>query len=66
MQFWFRRKYQLTPNDPKFLDLTIEDIETDYWAHYYYENSTADEVEDEDFDLDDILQKMENDDWEEL
>jgi hypothetical protein len=66
LQFWFRRKYQLTPNDPKFLDLTIEDIETDYWAHYYYENATADEVEDEDFDLDDILQKMENDDWEEL
>ncbi|WP_281719994.1 hypothetical protein [Nitrosomonas sp.] len=41
-------------------------METDYWAHYYYENTTTDEVEDEDFDLDEILSKMEEDDWEEV
>ena len=66
LQFWFRKKYQLTPTDPRFLDLSVEDIETDYWAHYYYDNPAGDEVEDEDFDLDKIIAKMGKDDWEEL
>jgi hypothetical protein len=68
MAFWFRRKYNLAPTDPRFLDATIEDIETDYWAHYYAENPSDTEVEDEDFDADEFVrEQLKNlDDWEEI
>jgi hypothetical protein len=42
---------------------------TDYWAFQYFSNpKLADEVEDEDFDQDDILQLMEAhpDDWQDM
>jgi hypothetical protein len=41
-------------------------MELDYWAHYYYENPSSDEVEDEDFNLEEVLAQMEEDDWEEI
>jgi hypothetical protein len=52
IHFWFRRQYNLAPTDARYLDATIEQIETDYWAHYYAENPAKEESEDDDFDLD--------------
>ncbi len=43
-------------------DLMIED----YWLHFYAEHGVKDEVEDEDFNLDEVLENMESDDWEEV
>jgi hypothetical protein len=51
MEFWIRRKYRLLPNDPRFLELTEEDVEAEYLAHQYAEkNGVPDEIEDENFD----------------
>ncbi len=69
MGFWFRRKYNLPPNDPRYLDLSTIDLMSEYWAHYYADNGDKGEVEDEDFDLDEVLKAMEqddSDDWEEV
>ena len=66
LEFWFRRKYSLPPTDPRFLDLTTEDIESEYWAHYYHENAGKEEVEDDDFDLEAEIARMNDDDWEEV
>ena len=67
MEFWYRKKYNLTVNDPRFLDSTIEDIETDYWAHYYYDRpNVTEEIEDDDFDVDAEIAAMSDDDWEEV
>lgn len=59
MNFWFRKKYNLAPNDPRFLELTREDIETEYWAHFYSENKVTEEFDDEDFDEDAYLAQLE-------
>jgi len=69
--FWYRKKFSLTPNDPRFLDITMQEIATEYWAHHYYDNPTQEEVEDENFDLDAVLDEFERsapDDeaWEEV
>lgn len=68
MEFWFRKKFNLAPTDQRFLDATIEQIETEYWAHHYDANPKQDEVEDEDFDLEEEIRKMDPnanpDDWE--
>lgn len=69
MEFWYRTKYNLTSNDPRFLAATLEEIITDYWAHQYLADpNLKDEIEDEDFDLDEVVASMENnpDDWEAL
>lgn len=46
--------------DPRYLDATVEEMMTDYWAHHYYDNPKAlEEVEDEDFNLDDEIARIE-------
>jgi hypothetical protein len=62
----FRRRYNLAPTDSRFLDATTEDILTDYWANFYKENGLKDEVEDDDFDLDEVVKRMDDGDWEEV
>lgn len=64
----FRRRYNLPPTDPRFLNATREDIITDYWAHFYAENGFREEIEDEDFDQDAILKEFadDSDDWEQV
>lgn len=67
----FRRRYNLPPTDPRFLDATLEEIITDYWTHFYAENKATDEFEDEDFDLERIEEEFKRqnekpDDWEEV
>ncbi|MDR3515188.1 MAG: hypothetical protein P4M00_05185 [Azospirillaceae bacterium] len=48
--FAFRRRYNLPPNDPRFLSLTIEDIAVDYWAHRFWDDpELRSEIVDPDF-----------------
>lgn len=55
IEFQFRRRYLLTENDPRFLDLTTEEMLTDIWAHRFNDDpKTLEEVEDTDFDADDV------------
>ena len=68
---WYRRQFNLPPNDPRFLELTPLEILTEYHAHRYddlYSQGKLDIlVEDHDFDLDEVLGEMESDDqWEDL
>lgn len=39
--------------------MTLEEIETEYWAWHYHENPANEEIEDEEFDLDDELAAIE-------
>jgi hypothetical protein len=38
LEFQFRRKYLLPPNDPRFLEMSPEDMLVDMWAHTYADN----------------------------
>lgn len=68
MEFWFRRKYNLAPLDPRFLELTPEEIWTDFYAHHFHDhpNASGEEFEDVDFNLDEVMAKMEGNDWMEV
>lgn len=64
LEFWFRRKYNLTRSDPRFLAATLDEMYEDYWAHRITEDPKAlDEVTDDDFDIDEVTAAMERDDW---
>ena len=54
----------MLPNDPLLLQLTLDQIEQDYWAHHYYDNPSHTSVEDDDFDVDALVDAMAEDDWE--
>lgn len=59
VEFEFRRKYLLTETDPRFLDVTLEDMITDIWAHRFADDpKSMDEVEDEEFDADDVAAQL--------
>lgn len=47
------------PTDPRFLAMTPEDIEAEYWAHEFAEHGIQEEIEDENFD--ENLEAMERD-----
>lgn len=66
MAYWFRNKYNLTPKDPRFLCMTPEEIETEYWAAHYYDKPATETVIDEDFDINEVEALMENEDWENI
>lgn len=61
--FWFRQHYNLTPNDPRYLALTPDEIEAEYWAYHFFANPTTDSSEDEDFDTEKLATLMEQEDW---
>lgn len=65
MEWWFRERYRLSPNDPRYLDTTREEMLLDFWTAYYAttKGESTFEAEDEDFDLDQILADAEED-WE--
>lgn len=67
VEFWYRRQYNLPPTDPRFLDATLEEIETDFWAHHFHahpETETGEVVEDDDLDVEALAAAMESADWE--
>lgn len=77
VNYWYRNKYKLTLNDPRYLDTTDLDRLTDYWAQRYLDDpKLLQEIEDESFDKDAILAEWgdepepadpdEVDDWEEI
>ncbi len=68
MAFWIRRRYLLSPRDPRFLALTPEEVAAEYWAHHYADQPQGvSEVEDEDYDADAMLAALENGaDWEDV
>lgn len=67
VEFWFRRKYGLTVNDPMFLAATVEDMLTDYWAHTFVDDPQAMQtIEDDDFDIDSVADELGYSDWEDL
>lgn len=57
-------------SDPRFLDTTVEEMLADYYAHTYYDDPKAvEEVEDEDFNVDEVADIIGADapnDWEDL
>lgn len=63
VSFWFRHRYRLPPTDPRFLDMTLEDMEAEYWAVHYFEtkDDSSEEFEDDDFDEAAILAQIEAD-----
>lgn len=69
-EFWFRHKYRLPPTDERYLNMTVEGMLADFWAHHFFDNPKAaeQEVEDEDFDMEAELQRMAQnpDEWEPL
>lgn len=48
--------------------MTPEDVEAEYWAHYYLENrGGGEEFEDDDFDVDSIIETLAaGDEWEDV
>lgn len=60
--------YRLSPLDPRFLELTPEEVETEFWAHYYAENSgKGEEFEDDDLDVQALAEGLETgEQWEEV
>jgi hypothetical protein len=67
LEFWFRRKFNLPPTDPRFLDLTLDDLTVEYWAWYFHEHPDGEVAEDDDFDKDAVIAAMESGDpgdWE--
>jgi len=64
-RFWFRKKYNLPPNDPRYLSMTDADIIADYWAYYYDENGNEDEFE-ADGDYDEKVENLDDVDFSEL
>lgn len=69
VEFWFRRQYNLTRHDQRFLDATPDEMLEDYWLHTYFDDPKAvtDTVEDDDFDPDKVAEQLNKpDDFETL
>lgn len=57
-----------------FLDATVDEMLTDFWAHRFFEDpKAASAIEDEDFDADDVARQIgyvepsaDPDDWEDV
>lgn len=70
--FWFRQRYHLPPNDPRFLALTPEEVEAEFWACQYAETKAVEDFEDDDIDIEEILAEADRaeaiaaDEWEEV
>jgi hypothetical protein len=60
LEFWYRRKFNLAPTDPRFLEVTEEEMHIEHWAWVYHENPNYQGDEDSDFDKDKILKEMED------
>lgn len=66
LQWWYRDRYRLQPNDPLFLALTEQDLLLEFWTAYYAAQNAKGEAisfegEDDDYDLNAILQQLDQD-----
>ena len=78
MTLWYRRRFLLSPNDPRYSELTYGEILTEYLAHHYDDiyleggpEKLADAIaaEDNDPDFDAEAERFLNspdDEWEEV
>ena len=58
-QFWYRKTYNLTSTDPRYLDATLDEMMADYFAHRFFDDpKAAEEVVDDDFDPDDVARQI--------
>lgn len=62
IEFWFRRKFNLAPTDPRYLDATLDQIEAEFWAHEYANKPPGEEIEDDEFDMDEAMKWAEQPD----
>lgn len=58
LEFWFRKKFNLAPTDPRFLAITEEDLIIEFWSWHYHANPHQEEAEDQDFDLEAVKAEM--------
>ena len=59
IEFEYRRRYNLPETDDRFLDMTIEDMLTDIWAHRFHEDPKAlEDAVDEDFDVNNVAAEL--------
>ena len=71
MELWYRKTYRLAPTDKRFLSATPMEMLTEYYAYHFdklhAEGKLDSETEDDDFDLDQVLKSIENDeDWDDI
>lgn len=53
VEWEFRRRYLLSPRDPRFLDVTLDEMAADVWAWRYSDNpKLLEAIENDDFDPD--------------
>ena len=51
IQFRWRRRYNLAPTDPRYLDMTFSGLVQDFWAHLHVDDpKLRDRLGDDDFD----------------
>lgn len=50
LEYWYRKRFNLAPTDPRFLDTTVEQMKVEFWAAHYETNKATEEFEDYDFD----------------
>lgn len=57
--FQFRRRYNLPPTDPRFLDATMEQVVIDNWAHAHADDPKLRDERHETADFDEELRAAE-------
>jgi hypothetical protein len=65
--WWYRKRYNLPQTDPRYLDATVEEMLTDFYADYYEklsDDSSHTSFENEDYAAD--VASLDDDDWETL
>lgn len=55
----------MSPRDPRFLELTPDEVEAEFWAYHYAESDAKEEYEDDEFDQAAILAGL-DDEWEDV
>jgi len=64
--WWYRRTFNLTATDPRYLEATPEAMALDFWTDYYARHPQlgVTEFENDDFEADVERMLAEDDDWE--
>ncbi|EBO9898490.1 hypothetical protein EF72_21370 [Salmonella enterica] len=66
VDFWYRKTYRLSLHDPRYLETTLEERLSEYWAWQYQENpKLLDVVEDDTFDMEAIQREWADEQGEE-
>lgn len=68
MGFWFRQQYRIPPTDPRYLEMSQEDLLLEYWSYRYHKDPDLDSKEMTNDGYEDALAEIEagGGDWEPL